>query len=157
MIKNTGPLRVGIALSLVFVLNSVTWADKNAVIAPRSIEIFISGDQPTSRNAHFMEKHRGIEIRVHTLDAIRGLEHTLSRDLPSNSDEAKRLVLKRLQRLNNGDRIRLEHSATALAKAVQLGVTKYPAIVFDGKLVVYGLTDLSIALKQYRSWQAGEL
>ena len=50
----------------------------------------------------------------------------------------------------------LEHSATSLSKALHYGVEKYPAIVFDGELVVYGLTDLTLALTQYRRWQSGE-
>jgi integrating conjugative element protein (TIGR03757 family) len=45
-------------------------------------------------------------------------------------------------------------AATALAKAMQVGVDRYPAVVFDGEAVVYGVTDLTFALEQYRAWQA---
>ena len=38
---------------------------------------------------------------------------------------------------------------------MQYGVDRYPAIVFNGEAVVYGLTDLSNALDHYRTWQAG--
>ena len=97
-----------------------------------------------------------VAIQIHELDAIKGLEDTLSQGLAADPDKAKRLVLDRLQQLNKGTRSQLEHSATALAKAVQYGVEKYPAMVFDGELVVYGLTDLSVALMHYGLWRAGE-
>ena len=79
-----------------------------------------------------------------------------SQGLSADPDKAKRLVLRKLQQLSKATRSQLEHSAKSLAKAVQYGIEKYPAIVFDGELVVYGLTDLSAALMHYRHWQAGE-
>ena len=58
--------------------------------------------------------------------------------------------------MSKGARSQLQHAATSLATAVQYGLEKYPAIVFDGELIVYGLTDLSTALMHYRRWRAGE-
>ncbi|MEA2093693.1 MAG: DUF1525 domain-containing protein [Pseudomonadota bacterium] len=42
-----------------------------------------------------------------------------------------------------------------LARALQYGIDRYPAIVFDGQLVVYGVTELGQALHQYYHWQGG--
>ncbi len=32
-------------------------------------------------------------------------------------------------------------------------LNRYPAIIFDEQLVIYGLTDLSQALEKYRQWR----
>jgi integrating conjugative element protein (TIGR03757 family) len=156
MIKNTAATHTGTVFTLLFVLSQVSWAEKHMVITPRSIEIFTTSDQPIKAIDRFAEKNIHIGIQIHKFDAINGLEDTLSQGLSADPDEAKRVVLERLQQLNNGTRSQLEHSATALAKAVQYGVEKSPAMVFDGELVVYGLTDLSVALMHYRLWRAGE-
>ncbi len=40
---------------------------------------------------------------------------------------------------------------------MQYGVDRYPAIVFDGKAVVYGVTDVKAATRLYEQWrEAGE-
>ncbi len=156
MTKNTAAIHTGTVFTLLFVLSQVTLAEKHMVVTPRSIEIFTTTDQPINAIDRFVEKHMHIAIQIHKLDAIKGLEDTLSQGLTADPDEAKRLVLDRLQQLNKGTRSQLEHSATALAKAVQYGVEKYPAMVFDGELVVYGLTDLSVAVMHYRLWRSGE-
>ena len=156
MTKNTAAIHTGTVCTLLFVLSQVTLAEKQMVVTPRSIEIFTTTDQPINAIDRFVEKHMHVAIQIHELDAIKGLEDTLSQGLTADPDKAKRLVLERLQQLNKGTRSQLEHSATALAKAVQYGVEKYPAMVFDGELVVYGLTDLSVALMHYGLWRAGE-
>ena len=157
MTKNTAAIHTGTVFTLLFVLSQLTWAEKQMVVTPRSIEIFTTTDQPINAIDRFVEKHMHVAIQIHTLDAIKGLEDTLSQGLAADPEKAKRLVLDRLQQLNKGTRSQLEHSATALAKAVQYGVEKYPAMIFDGELVVYGLTDLSVALMHYGLWRAGEL
>ena len=156
MTKNTAAIHTGTVCTLLIVLSQAAWAEKQMVVTPRSIEIFTTTDQPINAIDRFVEKHMHVALQIHTLDAIKGLEDTLSQGLAADPDKAKRLVLDRLQQLNKGTRSQLEHSATALAKAVQYGVEKYPAMIFDGELVVYGLTDLSVALMHYGLWRAGE-
>jgi integrating conjugative element protein (TIGR03757 family) len=45
---------------------------------------------------------------------------------------------------------------SGLVQAMQYGIDRYPAIVFDGKAVVYGITDVRAATQRYQQWQAGE-
>ena len=156
MTNNTAAIHTGTVFTLLFILCQLTWAEKQMVVTPRSIEIFTTTDQRITAIDRFAVEHMDIAIQIYKLDAIKGLEDTLSEGLSADPDKAKRLVLARLQQLNKGTRSQLEHSATALAKAVQYGVEKYPAIVFDGELVVYGLTDLSVAVMHYRLWRSGE-
>jgi integrating conjugative element protein (TIGR03757 family) len=36
---------------------------------------------------------------------------------------------------------------------MQYGIDRYPAIVFDGHAVVYGVTDVQAATRIYEQWQ----
>ncbi len=156
MTRKTAAIKTNTMFTLLFVLSHVTQAEKLVAMTPTSIEIFTTTDQPISAIETFVAKHPETDVRIHKLDAIKQLEGKLSQGLSADPDKAKRLVLRKLQQLSNDTRSQLETSARSLAKAVQYGIEKYPAIVFDGELVVYGLTDLSAALMHYRHWQAGE-
>jgi integrating conjugative element protein (TIGR03757 family) len=43
-----------------------------------------------------------------------------------------------------------------LSKAINLGLSRYPALVFNGQAVIYGVTDIQQALALYRHWQQGQ-
>ena len=157
MTRNSTSIHVVKVFTVLLFLGQATWAEKQMAMTPTSIDIFTTADQPITVLDNFVEEHPGIDIRIHKLDAIKGLEDKLSRELSNNPEKAERQVLERMQQLSTGTRSQLEHAARSLAKAVQFGVRKYPAIVLDGELVVYGLTDLSVALMHYRLWQTGEM
>ncbi len=156
MTRKTAAIKSNTMFTLLLVLSHVTQAEKLMAMTPISIEIFTTIDQPIRTIDTFVAMHPEIDVRIHKLDAIKQLEGKLSQGLSADPDKAKRLVLRKLQQLGKATRSQLEHSARSLARAVQYGVEKYPAIVFDGELVVYGLTDLSAALMHYRHWQVGE-
>ena len=98
---------------------------------------------------------QNIDLQVYKLDGIQLFETQLSNNLPTNPDQSKQIALQRIQQLDKRAMAAVQNAAVGLAKAMQYGVDRYPAIVFDGKAVVYGMTDLSIALDHYRTWQAG--
>ena len=156
MITKTTALHSSMLLILTLALGSVTQAEAVTAMTPRSIDVFTTTDQPISAVKAFTEQRSGIEVRIHKLDGINQLETYLSAGLPADPDKARRLALERLRQLSKATRSQLEHSATALAQALQYGIEQYPAMVFDGELVVYGLTDLSVALRYYRHWRQGE-
>ena len=145
------------ALACLLLLFSGVHAEEGAVTTPTRMDIFTTTDQPTLTIDRFAAEHPNVAIQVHTLDAIERYEDELSKALPSDPDAAKQLVLKRMQRLSKGSRDQLQHSATALATALNVGVEKFPAIVFDAEFVVYGLTDPFRALSYYRDWPLGAM
>jgi integrating conjugative element protein (TIGR03757 family) len=49
-----------------------------------------------------------------------------------------------------------KNAAIGLAKAVQYGVDRYPAVVVNGTVVVYGVTDLVDAAARYEAWRRGQ-
>jgi integrating conjugative element protein (TIGR03757 family) len=65
------------------------------------------------------------------------------------------MALQRIQHLDAQIRSRMQSSAQGLAKAMQYGIDRYPAVVFDGQAVVYGVTDLQAAIGHYQTWRAG--
>tara|TARA_R110002049_G_scaffold309189_1_gene518286 strand:+ start:6593 stop:7030 length:438 start_codon:yes stop_codon:yes gene_type:complete len=93
---------------------------------------------------------------VYVIDRIDRLQQELSNGLPADPDAAKQMALRQLQHVDARLSGELETAATGLVKAMQYGLGRYPAIVFDGQFVVYGVTDLVAATQLYREWQAGE-
>jgi len=114
-----------------------------------TIDSPIAGDAGINRRALRGEK----EFHVYELDGIRRTEAKLSEGLQADPEQSKRVVLQRFQQMREGDRTRMQRAAIGLAKAMQYGVDRYPAIVFDGQAVVYGITDVQTALAHYRTWR----
>ena len=94
-------------------------------------------------------------IVVYKIDAIQSIERDLSASLPVEPQQSKQVVLQRIQSLGEKTRSRMQAAAMGLAKAMQYGIDRYPAIVFDSKAVVYGVTDLKAAVAYHQAWRAG--
>ena len=95
-------------------------------------------------------------ITVYYIDRIDRLQQELSKDLPVNPEAAKQTALHRFQRMDNKLSHELANASNGLVQAMHYGIDRYPAIVFDGNAVVYGITDVRAATQRYRQWQAGE-
>lgn len=121
-------------------------AIETAIEKTPTIEVFtdsrlqvVSGNAPTT---------------VYVLDRINRLQQELSNELPADPESAKALALQRFQRMDAQLSSELENAAKGLVQATQYGIDRYPAIVFDGQAVVYGLTDIRAATQLYQRWQA---
>ena len=82
---------------------------------------------------------------VHFLDSVLLLEQQLSANLPSDPQQARTMAAQRMAALGPQLRLRAGSGAAGLARAAQLGVSQVPAVVFDGRSVVYGVTDVDVA------------
>ena len=124
---------------------------------PVQVEVFTaSGLQLDSKiPIEIKEPIQDTDLHVYEMNGIQSVEADLSANLPANANQSKRLALQRIQMLDNQVRARMQRSAIGLAMAMQYGVDRYPAIVFDGQAVVYGLTDLQAALAHYHVWRTG--
>lgn len=121
-------------------------AIETAVEKAPTIEVFTDSSlQTVSENDH---------TTVYLIDRIHKLQEELSIDLPADSESAKALALQRFQRMDSQLSRELENAAKGLVQAMQYGIDRYPAIVFDGQAVVYGLTDIYAATQLYQRWQA---
>ena len=112
-----------------------------------TVEVFAATDLPVDTD------FKADRVEVYAIDGIERLEAELSRGLSANADAAKRSVQDRLGQLDEVQLPRVQRAAQGLARAVQYGIDRYPAIVLDGQAVVYGVTDVNAALHRYRQWQ----
>ena len=126
----------GILLVVMLLLSSAVLAD--ATSEP-SIEVFVDSASVVAGEA----------TSIYVIDRIDVLKKTLSSGLPRNPEKAKQVALARFQTMDATLSQQLENAATGLTKAQQYGIDRVPAIVFDGKTLVYGVTDLSVALHLY--------
>ena len=115
------------------------------------IEVFTTSEQPVFGGEH--ERLRTATVTTYAVDGLERFESGLSEGLPADPDAAKAEALRRIQHLDEARMVPAKNAAFGLTKAVQYGVDRYPAIVFDGRAVVYGVTDLVQALDRYEAWQ----
>ena len=99
-----------------------------------------------------------LEVHRFDLDAPANLEAQLSQGLPRDPVVAAVLARQRLEVLGQEQLATQFGSAYGgLLKALEFGLDRYPAIVFDGgESVIYGVTDLETALNYYRRWRLQE-
>ncbi|KGD66131.1 hypothetical protein Y5S_00603 [Alcanivorax nanhaiticus] len=141
---NSARAHLILSIVLIGVLCEPVLADEPSI----AIEVFTDSMNPVANGAD--------GITVYHIDRIDRLQQELSKDLPANPEAAKQTALHRFQRMDNKLSHELENAANGLVQAMQYGIDRYPAMVFDGKAVVYGITDIRAATQRYRQWQAGE-
>jgi len=137
--------------------SNVAQAAQRVVVNPCLIEVFtttdlsVTGDVANNQQLDCRES----ELHVYELDGIQRIEAKLSKGLTADPEQSKRIVLQRFQQLDEAARAQMQRAALGLAKAVQYGIDRYPAIVFDGAAVVYGVADIHKALRHYQQWRTG--
>ena len=92
---------------------------------------------------------------VHVLDARDGHAEAFGADLPGDSERA--LAEARRRMATPAGRAALERIASAAAGnalAGRLGIEKLPAVVVDGRYVVYGVRDVARAVERVEAWRA---
>ena len=142
---------------LTLIGNNSVQAAQNVPGNPSLIEVFTTTDLPVANEGvkESLSESGKVSLQVFELDGIQRIESRLSKGLSADPDKSRRVVLDRFQRLREEDRRRIRSAAMGLAKASLYGVDRYPAIVFDGVAVVYGTTDVHLAMFQYQRWQEG--
>jgi len=123
----------------------------------RLVEVFTTTDLPVTGESAITSEaaHAKTEFQVYELDGIQRIETKLSDGLTADPEQSKQVVLQRFQQLHEEDRARMQRAAMGLAKAMQYGINRYPAIVFDGEVAIYGVTDIGDALQRYQEWREG--
>ena len=123
---------------------------------PVRVEVFTTTDRQVVESViGSKEPRENLRVTVYELNGIQLIETQLSKGLTGQSDQSKRLTLQRIQMLDDQTRTRMQRSAVGLTWAMQYGIDRFPAIVFDGKVIVYGVIDLNAALVHYHTWRAG--
>ena len=87
------------------------------------------------------------------LDAVDRIEQRLGKNLPADEDKALALMKQRIAGVGQSQlNQELREAYQALILSMQYGLDRYPAVIFDQQAIVYGVTDLHAATKQYRHW-----
>jgi len=137
---------VALMLFGLFTLGAPVWAGNSLVLEVfTTVERSVTGDED--------ERLRTASVTTYAVDGIERFESTLSEGLPADPETAKAVALRQIQQIEADLAAPAKTAAIGLAKAIQYGVDRYPAIVFDGQAVVYGVTDVQIALAHYRTWR----
>ncbi|MEQ8234507.1 MAG: TIGR03757 family integrating conjugative element protein [Gammaproteobacteria bacterium] len=116
-----------------------------------SIEVFTTSERKAVGAAD--ERLQLAHVRIFTIDQLARFESELSESLPTEAEAAKAEALRRLQGADDADLAPAKNAALGLAKAVQYAIDRYPAVVFDERAVVYGVTDLADAVGHYDAWR----
>lgn len=116
-----------------------------------SLEVFTAAEFPVSGQDD--RRMQGATVTVYAIDGLEHFESTLSQNLPAEADAAKVEALRRIGELDGTRMAPAKDAAMGLAKAVQYGVDRYPAIVVNGNAVLYGVTDLVEAVARYEAWR----
>lgn len=128
-------------------------ADQHQQNLPHVIEAFTSVKYPFVSARGIGNSLHGLGVTIYEIDGIESIERDLSIDMPADPEKSKRIALDRIQHMDDQTKATMQMTAQGLAKAMQYGVDRYPAIVFDGQAVVYGVIDVQSALAYYRAWR----
>ena len=138
--------QVGLMLLGPLVFGVPVWAD-----GVLSVEVFTASEHPITGVED--ERLRATTVMAYSVDGLERFESGLSEGLPPDPEAAKTEALRRIQQLDDARLAPAKNAAIGLARAVQYGVDRYPAIVFNGTAVVYGVTDLVDAVERYDAWR----
>ncbi|WP_077731987.1 TIGR03757 family integrating conjugative element protein [Methylocaldum sp. 14B] len=139
-------MNVLLALSL-FLLATSLRAD-----GPETMEVFTDSRFPVT-GLEDIRQRSGARVTIHDLGAPAGLEETLSGGLPNTEAEALQVVRQRFSASFGELRQRFLQAYQGHTQAMTYGIDRYPAVVFDGRAVLYGVTDLVDALARYHRWK----
>lgn len=93
-------------------------------------------------------------VQVFVLDEAQQLEQALFPALAGNEQQAEQQARQRMQQPDwKTTEARLTGAYQALVTAWSLGVEKVPAVVIDGRYVVYGTTDTRQAQQKLDEWR----
>lgn len=122
-----------------------------------SLEVFTTLDRPLSESSSKEASSGRFHLQVYNLDGLAQVESALSSNLPSEPEAAHAEALRRIARLDSGEKAAGRRAASGLAKAQQYGIDRYPAVVINGEAVVYGLTDINVARRRYSDWREAKI
>ncbi len=138
-----------LAVSLSF--GDIAWAASESS-EPIRVEVFTAQDLPIKPLRRGGAASAKITTEVYEIDGIARLEAIVSEQLPTEANAARRVALKRLSQAAALRIEEVQQAAIGLVRAAEYGIDRFPAMVFDGQAVVYGVTDIGEALHRYRHW-----
>jgi integrating conjugative element protein (TIGR03757 family) len=120
---------------------------------PMTLEFFV-GQGTSVTDLEAAGRH---EVAIYRVDALHALIGRIKEQLPTDPAEEPHQARAALLALTPAERDSLREATEGLLRArYRYGLDRYPAVVLDGRAVVYGVTDLDRAVAIYRAWQRRE-
>ncbi|MEJ2445024.1 MAG: TIGR03757 family integrating conjugative element protein [Exilibacterium sp.] len=145
-----------IACLLFLLMNISQIADADSQPLPNTM-VVITSDNASLQQIEDIRRlliQSGRGFSLHNLYAIQSLEHNLSKGLPNNETQAKAAFQQHLHKFGEAHfKSELVNAYQGFILASKFQIHRYPAIIFNNNAVIYGVTDLSFALKLYQDWQ----
>lgn len=118
-------------------------------MTPEVIEVFVLTNQPIQGIDTVYA--RGTRVHVHVVDDVSRFEAELTALLPDDTADRQQEVGAMIHQMVTPEQEnRIVRAWFALQRATELGITKTPAVVFDGNTVLYGVAELEDALEIWR-------
>ena len=132
-------------ISLVGLVGALFTAALNAAPNVPRVEVFTDQGHPITRPDAYPQ------ARIYRIDGLARAEAQLSEGLPADEQAALAQAKARLAAQPNLNDTMLE-AGEGLARAyLRYGLNRFPAIVFDAQMVIYGVTDLAQAKRIYEA------
>lgn len=143
----------------VVIAGGVTTGDAPQTLAPlKTIELIFNNQMAIvdADNIKASLEAHGVSVSAYNLDGPDAAMQFLNANLPTNPEQAKAIVLSRLNGAGGGAfKQETQAAFQALGKTLGYGLDRYPAAVFNqGQAVVYGVTDLKQAVGLFQQWRA---
>ena len=124
---------------------------------PVRIEVFTTSERPVigADAGRIGSAGASFDIQIYELDGIALAETRLSEGLPADAGRARPEAARRIHSMRPEEMAGIRRAAFGLAKLVQHGLDRLPAIVLDNEAVVLGVTDVGEAMRRYRQWRTG--
>lgn len=116
---------------------------RDAVAA--SVEVFTVSTVPVSAPN---------SVRVHVLDGLTLVKQRLSAGLPNRPEAATELLEARVKTEGVALRRQVLAAVESMQRARALKIDRVPAVVIDGKYIVYGLPSVQESLARYSVFMA---
>lgn len=115
---------------------------------------FAQDVQVFTDSSHPVQTGRGVPVLL--LDAPARIEAALSAGLPADPSQAAAVMRQRLTSGGTALQRQLGQAYQGVAQAWGLGITKLPAVVVDGRYVVYGEPDVDRALARIAAYREAQ-
>lgn len=142
-------LLLGCCISIV----QLAWAD--SMLLPKSLIVVTSNKRPVSNMEVVVNSEEGLQpdIQILNLDLVTNIQRRLSDGLPFDPEKARAIVDQRIVKIGRSQLdAELREAYLPLGTMMAYGLDRFPVIIFDRRVVIYGITDLEKATKQYRQW-----
>lgn len=143
-------------MRLVLSVNLATSPMANAVALSGPVTVLAFTDSRRYPISHYDSPE--VELTIYDLAApkLAMAELNATLQLPANPALAAALAKDYLQQHQAELAQRILPAYVGLGKAINLGISHFPALVFNGEAVIVGITDIQQGLAIYRDWLQGQ-